>query len=160
MVNIHFSITSITKYFPDPLKSSLPWLSVRVSSHDVGSRRVLFMSLFLVLTRFTVVDGVHKVFMCPTVPPHVLEVFPVHPPGICLDLSISGQYVPLLFPVVACWSCLVNAATVSVRSAIVLFCATIISLSSDTAVARLMRASCVPSIYFMLFAPWYPPRAS
>ena len=68
-----------------------------------------------------------------------------------------GNPGPLLFPVVAYWRCRVNAATFLVRSLMVLHCNIIVSLSSATVVARLMRASCVPSISFMLFAPWYTP---
>ena len=63
----------------------------------------------------------------------------------------------LLYPVDSCWSCRVKAATVLVRSTMVLHCDIILSLYSAVSVTRSMRSSCVPSIYFMLFAPWYPP---
>ena len=137
--------------------SSRPWLAVRVSSHDVGSLRVIFISFFLVPTRFTVVAVSTQ---CPCVqryPPTSRMCFPfTHLEFVWFHLS-PGNPGPLLFPVVDFWSWLVNAATVLVRSAIVLFCSIIISLSSSTAVARLMRESCVPSISFMLFTPRYPP---
>ena len=40
----------------------------------------------------------------------------------------------------------------------VLDCVIIVFLSAAAAVAWLMRASSIPSIYFILFDPWYPPR--
>ena len=149
MGNIHFSITH---YFPNPLSSSCPWLVVQVSSYVVGSCSVLLMYLSLAPTRFTVMADVQTVSVRPTVPPHVLEVFTIHPLGICLALPIHWQSGPL-----ACWICQVNAATVLVRSAMVFHFNIIVSLSYAVAVARLMRVLCVPSISFMLFAPWYHP---
>ena len=97
---------------------------------------------------------------CPCVqkyPPTSRRCFPfTHLEFAWLRLS-TGNPGPLLFTVVACWSCQVNAATVSVKSAMVLYWNIIVPLSYAANVARLMRASCVPFIYFMLFTPWYPP---
>ena len=99
--NIHFGIIY---YFPDPLSSSRPWLAVWVSSHVVSSCSVLPMALSLATTRFTFVADVHTVSVCPAVSSHVLEVFPVHPLGICLAPPIHRQPRP---PGVSC-SCLLD----------------------------------------------------
>ena len=73
---------------------------------------------------------------------------------LCLSTGNPG---PLLYTVAACWSCRVKAATVLVRSEMLVHCNIFVSLYYDAAVARLMRSSCVPSISFVLFAPWYLP---
>ena len=143
MGNIHFSITN---YLPEPLSSTCPRISVRVSSHVVGSCSVLLMTLSLAPTRPTVVADAHTVSVCPAVSYHVSNVFPVCPLGICLALPIQGHAGPLLYPVVSCWSFWVKVATVLVRSATVLHCNIIVSISDTAVVSRLMGALFVPSI--------------
>ena len=74
------------------------------------------MSHFIVPTRFTVEADVHTVSMCLTVSPHISVVFPVKPLWFFSCLS-PGNPGSLSLPEVACWICLINAATVLVRSA-------------------------------------------
>ena len=118
------------------------------------------MALFLAPTHSTIVADVHTVSLCPALSSHVLDVFPVHPLVIWLALPIHRQPRHLLYPVVVCWICWVKVATVLVRLEMALYCDITVSLSAAAAVARLMRTSCIPSISFMLFALWYPPRES
>ena len=73
---------------PEPLSSSCPWLSVRVSSHIVGARRVLPVAFSLAPTRPTVMAAVHTVSVGPAVSSYFTDVFPVHPLGVCLDFSV------------------------------------------------------------------------
>ena len=114
------------------------------------------MILSLAPTRPTVMDNVHTVSMGSAVSSNFTCMSLIHPLGVCLTLSFHWYPGPLLYPVFACWSLWVNAATDAVRLVIVFHCNIIASMSAAAAVAILMRALCVPSISLRLLASWYP----
>ena len=128
-----------------------------VYSHIIGAFRVIPMTSFLDPTCNTIVANFHALSMGPSVFSNVVDVFTAHPLGFCLTLSFYRCSGPLLFATFACCSWWVKAATVAVRSAIVLLWIIMVSLPAADAVSRLMRASWVPSISLRLFDPWYPP---
>ena len=135
----------------------MPLVCCTVSSHFIGTCRIIPTTFFCDPTRHTVVVDVQAVSVGPAVSSNVTAVFTVHLLGVCLTLSFYHRSGP---PVVCC-VCLTELLGQGGNGcgevSDFLIWVIMVYLSAAASVARLMRTSLVPSISLKVFDPWYPP---